>query len=98
MLIQAPYQAPEKKAKGTRGGLCHKGTSDMTSEDAETQSSPATDDEEEEEEENNSPCEGKEEKGGLHASGGRSVQEGESLPCGRHRAGYRQQLGVAPQG
>ena len=66
MLVPVPYQAPEKKAKkkakGARGGLRHKGTSDMTSEDIETQSTPATDDEEEEEEEeeSNSPCEGKE--------------------------------------
>ena len=55
MLVPAPYHAPKKKAKGTRGGLCHKGTSDVTSVDAETQSSPATaDKEEEEEEESNS--------------------------------------------
>ena len=55
MLVPAPYQAPEKKAKkkakGTRGGLRPKGTSDMASEDAETHSSAAEDDEEEEEEE-----------------------------------------------
>ena len=56
MLVPAPYQAPEKKAKGNRGGLRHKGTSDVTSEDAETHSPPATDDEEEEE--SNSPPEG----------------------------------------
>ena len=36
MLVPTPYQAPKKKAKGTRGGLRHKGTSDVTSEDAET--------------------------------------------------------------
>ena len=51
MLVPAPYQAPEKKAKGTRGGLRHKGTSDVTSGDAETHSSATEDDEEEEEEE-----------------------------------------------
>ena len=60
MLVPAPYQAPEKKAKkkakGTRSGLRHKGTSDVTSEDAETHSPPSTDDEEEEE--SNSPPEG----------------------------------------
>ena len=53
MLVPAPYQAPEKKAqkKGQtgRGGLHHKGTSDVTFGDAETHSSPATKDEEEEE-------------------------------------------------
>ena len=56
MLVPAPYQAPEKKAKGTRGGLRHKGTLEVTSEDADTHSPPATDDEEEEE--SNSPPEG----------------------------------------
>ena len=59
MLVPAPYQAAEKKAKGTRSGLRHKGSSDVTSEDAETHSPPATDEEEEEddeeEEESNSP-------------------------------------------
>ena len=52
MLVPAPYQAPEKKAKkkakGTRGGLRPKGTSDMVSEDAETHSA-AEDDREEQE-------------------------------------------------
>ena len=55
MLVPTPYQAPEKKAKkkakGTRGGIRRKGTSDMTSEDVEAHSSAAEDDEEEEEEE-----------------------------------------------
>ena len=58
MLVLAPYQASEKKAKETRSGLRRKGTSDITSEDAETHSSPATEDGEEEEEESNSPPEG----------------------------------------
>ena len=62
MLVPAPYQAPEKKAKETRSGLRRKGTSDMTSEDAETHSPPATDDEEEEEEESNSPLRGERKK------------------------------------
>ena len=56
MLVSAPYQAREKKAKETRSGLCRKVTSDVKSEDAETHSSPAEDDEEEEE--SNSPSEG----------------------------------------
>ena len=60
MLVPAPYQAPEKKAKKktkeTRSGLRRKGTSDVMSEDAETHSSPATEDGEEEE--SNSPPEG----------------------------------------
>ena len=61
MLVPVPYQALEKKAKKkskeAKGGLRHKGTSDVTSEDAETHSSPATDDDEEEEK-SNSPPEG----------------------------------------
>ena len=60
MLVPVPYQAPEKKAKGTRGGLRRKGNSDMTSEEAEAHSSTAEDDEEEEEEEeSHSPCRGR---------------------------------------
>ena len=58
MLVPAPYQAPDKKAKKkakeTRSGLRRKGASDMTSEDAETHSS-ATEDDEEEEESNSPP-------------------------------------------
>ena len=50
MLVPAPYQAPEKKAKGTRSSLRRKGTSDVTSEDAKAHSSVAEDDDEEEEE------------------------------------------------
>ena len=56
MLASAPNKAPEKKGKGTRSGPRHKGTSDVTSEDAETHSSPTEDDDEEEE--SNSPPEG----------------------------------------
>ena len=56
MLVPAPYQAPEKKAKGTKGGLHYKGTSGVVSEDAKTHSPPVTDDEKEEE--SNSPPEG----------------------------------------
>ena len=64
MLVPAPYQVPEKKAKGTRGGLRYKGTSDMMFEDVETHSSVTEDDEEEEEEEeSNSPPEGEGRKG-----------------------------------
>ena len=60
MLVPAPYKAPEKKAKkkakGAKSGLRRKGTSDVTSEDAKTHSSPTENDEEEEE--SNSPPEG----------------------------------------
>jgi hypothetical protein len=59
MLVPAPYQAPEKKAKkkakGTRGGLHYKGASDVTSEDTETRSSVVEDDDEEDEESNSPP-------------------------------------------
>ena len=50
MLVPAPYKAPEKKAKGAKGGPRRKGTSDVTSEDEETRSSVPEDDDEEEEE------------------------------------------------
>ena len=48
MLVPLPYQPPEKKAKGGRGGPHRKGTSDVMSED-KTHSSVAEDDGEEEE-------------------------------------------------
>ena len=57
MLVQAPYQAPEKKAKEkgkeAKSGLRRKGAPDVVSEDTGTLSSP--DEEEEEEEESNPP-------------------------------------------
>ena len=59
MLVLAPYQAPEKKAKKkgkeARGGLRRKGNSDVTSEDTEVLSSHEGYEDEEEEEESNSP-------------------------------------------
>ena len=58
MLVPAPYQAPEKKAKkkakGVRSGPRRKGASDVSSED-KTHSSAAEDDDEEEEESNSPP-------------------------------------------
>ena len=66
MLVPAPYQAAEKKAKKkskeTRCGLRSKGASDVMSEDTETLSSH---DEDEEEEESNSPLKGERIKGRL---------------------------------
>ena len=64
MLVSAPYQAPEKKAKKkkgkeARGGLCHKGPSDAMFEETEVLSSHEGDEEEEEEEaESDSPLRG----------------------------------------
>ena len=55
MLVPAPYNAPEKKAKGAKSGPRRKATSDMTSEDDEAHSSVHEDNEEEEEEEENNP-------------------------------------------
>ena len=55
MMVLAPYQAPKKKAKGTRGGLRPKGTSDVASEDAKTHSAAKDNEEEVEEEESNFP-------------------------------------------
>ena len=80
MLFPAPYDVPEKTAKGTRSGLRRKGASDMSSED-ETDSS-AAEDGGEEEEESGPPLRGKEEEGGLHKSRGGGIQEGEEIPRG----------------
>ena len=55
MLVLPPYVAPKKKAKGTRGGLRPKGTSDVASHDTETHSTAEDDEEEEEEEVRNFP-------------------------------------------
>ena len=59
MLVPAPYKVPEQKAKKkapvTRSGLRRNGTSDVTSEYAETHSSTKDDDEEEVEEEFHPP-------------------------------------------
>jgi hypothetical protein len=70
MLVPAPYQASEKKAKKkareTRSGLRRKGTSDVTSEDTESHSSAAEDDKEEEE--SNSSPEGRRKKRAVSAN------------------------------
>ena len=58
MLVQAPYQAPEKKANGVWSGPHCRGASDVSSED-KTHSSTAEDDEEEEEESNSPPAGGR---------------------------------------
>ena len=52
--VPAPYQAPEKKAKGVRSGPRRKGASDVSSED-KTHSSAAEDDDDEEEESTSPP-------------------------------------------
>ena len=54
MLVPAPYKAPEKKAKGAKGGPRRKGASGMSSED-KTHSSGVEDDDGEEEESNSPP-------------------------------------------
>ena len=63
MLVPAPCQPPEKKAKkkaeGAKGGPRCKGASDVTSEDEETHSSTGEEDDEKEEENNPPPDEGK---------------------------------------
>jgi len=69
MLVPAPYQAPEKKAKmkgkEAKSGLRRKGASDVVSEDTKTHSSP--DEDEGEEEESNSPLKGGKKKRGASA-------------------------------
>ena len=67
MLVPAPYQALEKKAKEkgkeAKSGLRRKGAPDVVSEDTGTLSSP--DEEEEEEEESSTPLRGRRRKGQL---------------------------------
>ena len=91
MLVPAPYQAPEKKAKKkgkeARSGLRRKGTSDVASGDTEALSSREGDEYEEEEEE---------EKGDLYRPRGGGVQEGEDIPLGRLGFGCRSHPRVAP--
>ena len=69
MLVPAPYQAPEKKAKKkgkeAKSGLRRKGTSDAVSGDTEAPSSHEGDEDEEEEEESNSPLKGGKKKRGA---------------------------------
>ena len=48
MLVPAPYEAPEKKATGTRKGLRRKVVSDSSSDNTEAPSSHENKDEEEE--------------------------------------------------
>ena len=71
MLVPAPYQAPEKKAKKkgkeARSGLRCKGTSGIASEDTEVLSSPEGDEDEEDKEESNSPLKGGKKKRGASA-------------------------------
>ena len=67
MLVPAPYQAPERKAKKkskeAKSGLRRKGTSDAMSGETEASSSHEGDeDEEEEEEESSSPPKGRKKK------------------------------------
>ena len=81
MLVRAPYEAPEKKAKkkamGTIKSLRRKVVSDSSSEDTEAHSS---NDNKEEEEESSPPIRGRQEKEGRPIWGGRRVQEGKDPP------------------
>ena len=82
MLVPAPYEVPEKKAKkkaaGTRKGLRRKVVTDSSSENTKAHSSH----ENEEEEEESSPPAGGQEKEGRPIRGGRRVQEGKDPPPG----------------
>ena len=81
MLVPAPYEVPEKKAKkkatGTRKGLWCKVISDSSSENTEAHSSHENEDEEEE---SSPPSRGAQEKEGRSIRGGRRVQEGKDPP------------------
>ena len=99
MLVPAPYEAPEKKAKkkamGTRKGLRRKVISDSSSENTEAHSSH---EDEEEQEESPPPQLGGQEKEGRPIWGGRRVQEGEDPPSGLLHNSRLQRRGVVAQG
>ena len=100
MLVPAPYEVPEKKAKKrateTRKSLRRKVVPDSSSEDTEAHSS----NDNEEEEENPLPRigGGGEEKEGHPFRGGRRVQEGKDPPSGPIHNRRLQRGGVATQG
>ena len=95
MLVPAPYEAPEKKATGTRKGLRRKVISDSSSENTEAHSSHEN---EEEEEESSPPQLGGQEKEGRPIRGGRRVQEGKDPPSGPLHNSRLQRRGVVAQG
>ena len=99
MLVPAPYEAPEKKAKkkaaGTRKGLRRKVVSDSSSDNTEA---PSSHENEEEEEESSPPSRGRQEKEGRSNRGGRRVQEGQDPPSGLLHDGRLQRGRVATQG
>ena len=99
MLVPAPYEVPEKKAKkkatGTRKGLRRKVISDSSSENTEAHSSHEN---EEEEEESSPPQPGGQEKEGRPIRGGRRVQEGKDPPPGLLHDGRLQRRRVVAQG
>ena len=100
MLVPAPYEVPEKKAKkkstGTRKGLRRKVVSDSSSENTEAHSSHKN--EEEEEESSPPPSRGRQEKEGRPIWGGRRVQEGKDSPSGLLHNSRFQRRGVVAQG
>ena len=99
MLVPAPYEAPEKKAKkkaaGTRKGLRLKVVSDSSSENTKAHSSHEN---EKEEEEISPPSRGRQEKEGRPIWGGRRVQEGKDPPSGLLHSDCFQRRGVVTQG
>ena len=70
MLVPTPYEAPDKKATGTRKGLRRKVVSDSSSDITEA---PSSHENEEEEEESSPPPAGGTGKGRLPHQGGRRV-------------------------
>ena len=100
MLVLAPYEVPEKKAKKkatlTRKGLRRRVISDSSSESTEALSSHKN--EEEEEESSPPPSRGGQEKEGRPIKGGRRVQEGKDPPSGLLHDGRLQRRRVVTQG
>ena len=99
MLVLAPYEAPDKKAKrkvtGARKGLRRKVVSVSLSENTEAHSSHEN---EEEEEKSSPPSWGRQEKEGRPNWGGRRVQEGKDPPSGLLHDSRLQRRRVVTQG
>ena len=104
MLVSAPYQVPEKKAKkkakGTRDGLRRKGASDAMSED-KTHSSAVEDDDEEEEESNLPPDGGRKKRAAPQIWRRRRPRRGKApsriKPGGTSTAVRRDTRGASPR-
>ena len=78
MLVPAPYEAPEKKATGTRKGLRRKVVLDSSSDNTEAPSSHENE-EEEEEEESSPPSRGHKKRKAAPSGEAKGSKKGRTL-------------------